>query len=117
MCSTFCVNQNRLIFGSTNEQALRNFIDQGFEFGGQANLSAVAGGKGAMFGGAAAVAPGVYLDQLTNTGLSATVAGLSATNTGLSATNTVLFATNTGLSATNTGLSATNTGLSATITV
>ncbi len=69
----FGVNQNRLIFVFTNEQALRNFVDQGWEFGGQANLSAMAGGKGAQFSGAAAVSPGVYLYQLTNTGLSATI--------------------------------------------
>ena len=36
----FGLNQNRLIFIFTNEQALRNFINQGWEFGGQANLSA-----------------------------------------------------------------------------
>jgi lipid-binding SYLF domain-containing protein len=69
----FGVNQNRLIFVFTNEQALRNFVDQGWEFGGQANLSAMAGGKGGMFSGAAAVSPGVDLYQLTNTGLSATI--------------------------------------------
>jgi len=69
----FGVNQNRLIFVFTNEQALRNFVDQGWEFGGQANLSAMAGGQGTMFSGAAAVSPGVYLYQLTETGLSATI--------------------------------------------
>ncbi len=69
----FGVNQNRLIFVFTNEQALRNFIDQGWEFGGQANLSVMAGGQGTQFSGAAAVSPGVYLYQLTNTGLSATI--------------------------------------------
>lgn len=69
----FGVNQNRLIFVFTNERALRNFVDQGFEFGGQANLSAMASGQGTQFSGAAAVSPGVYLYQLTNTGLSATV--------------------------------------------
>ena len=69
----FGVNKNRLVFVFTNEQALRNFIDQGWEFGGEANLSAMAGGTGAMFSGAAAVAPGVYLYQLTETGLSATI--------------------------------------------
>jgi lipid-binding SYLF domain-containing protein len=69
----FGLNQNRLIFVFTTEQALRNFIDQGWEFGGQANLSAIAGGQGAMFSGAAAVAPNVYLYQLTNTGLAATL--------------------------------------------
>jgi lipid-binding SYLF domain-containing protein len=69
----FGVNQNRLIFVFTNEQALRNFINQGWEFGGQVNLSAMAGGQGGMFSGAAAVSPGVYLYQLTQTGLSATL--------------------------------------------
>ena len=69
----FGVNQNRLIFIFTNEQALKNFVNQGWEFGGQANLSAMASGQGAQFSGAAAVSPGVYLYQLTNTGLSATI--------------------------------------------
>jgi len=69
----FGLNQNRLIFVFTNESALRGFIDQGWEFGGQGNLSAMAGGRGAMFSGAAAVSPGVYLYQLTQTGLAATL--------------------------------------------
>jgi lipid-binding SYLF domain-containing protein len=69
----FGVNQNRLIFVFTNQQALANFINSGWEFGGQANLSAMAGGQGTMFSGAAAVSPGVYLYQLTDTGLSATI--------------------------------------------
>ena len=69
----FGVNQNRLIFVFTNEPALRNFIDQGWEFGSQANLSAMAGGQGTQFSGAAAVSPGVYVYQLTNTGLSASI--------------------------------------------
>lgn len=55
------------------EMSLSNFIDQGWEFGGQANLSAMVGGQGGQFNGAAAVSPGVYLYQLTNTGLSATI--------------------------------------------
>ena len=69
----FGVNKNRLIFVFTNEQVLRNFVDQGWEFGGQANLSAMASGQGTMFSGAAAVSPGVYLYQLTETGLSAAI--------------------------------------------
>lgn len=69
----FGVAKSRLIFVFASEQALRNFIDQGWEFGGQANLSAMAGGQGTMFTGAASVAPGVYLYQLTETGLSATL--------------------------------------------
>jgi lipid-binding SYLF domain-containing protein len=69
----FGVDKNRLIFVFANEQALRNFIDQGWEFGGQANLSAMVSGQGNMFTGAAAISPGVYLYQLTDTGLSATL--------------------------------------------
>ncbi|MEO8739678.1 MAG: YSC84-related protein [Casimicrobiaceae bacterium] len=69
----FGVNKNRLIFVFANERALRAFIDQGWEFGGQANLTAMAGGQGAMFSGAAAISPGVYLYQLTETGLSASL--------------------------------------------
>jgi hypothetical protein len=33
----------------------------------------MAGGQGTQFSGATAVSPGVYLYQLTNTGLSATI--------------------------------------------
>lgn len=69
----FGLSQNRLVFVFTNEKALLNFIQQGWEFGGQANLSAMVGGQGGQFSGAAAVSPGVYLYQLTNTGLSATI--------------------------------------------
>lgn len=69
----FGVNQNRLIFVFATESALNSFINQGWEFGGQANLSAMASGKGAMMSGAAAVSPGVYLYQLTQTGLAATL--------------------------------------------
>jgi lipid-binding SYLF domain-containing protein len=69
----FGIAENQLIFVFTTEQALRNFIDQGWEFGGQANLSAMAQDDGSSLTGAASVAPGVYLYQLTETGLSATL--------------------------------------------
>jgi lipid-binding SYLF domain-containing protein len=69
----FGVNQNRLIFVFANEPALRNFIQQGWEFGGQGNLSAIAQGKGNSYGGAALVSPGVYLYQITESGLAATL--------------------------------------------
>jgi lipid-binding SYLF domain-containing protein len=69
----FGVDKNQLIFVFTNEQALASFISQGWEFGGQANLSARAGGEGEMYSGAASISPGVYLYQITETGLSATL--------------------------------------------
>ena len=69
----FGVSKSRLIFVFTTEQALKNFINQGWEFGGGVNVAAMAGGQGGMFSGAASVAPGVYLYQLTDTGLAATL--------------------------------------------
>ena len=69
----FAVNKNRLIFVFTTEDALRNFVNEGWDFGAQGSLAAMAGGKGSMFSGAVAVAPGMYLYQLTDTGLSATL--------------------------------------------
>lgn len=66
-------SKSRLVFVFTTQQALRNFIGQGWEFGGQANLSAMVSGQGGMFTGAAQVSPGIYLYQLTDTGLSATL--------------------------------------------
>jgi len=42
-------------------------------FGAQANVAAMASGQGSMFTGAAAIGPGVYLYQPTETGLSATL--------------------------------------------
>jgi lipid-binding SYLF domain-containing protein len=69
----FGVSKNQLIFVFTSEQALSNFINVGWEFGAQANLSAMAAGEGGMFTGAAQVSPGVYLYQITETGLNATL--------------------------------------------
>jgi len=69
----FGVNKNQLIFVFTTEPAFSNFINQGWEFGGQAGLSAIAGGQGETFSGAVAISPGVYLYQITETGLSATL--------------------------------------------
>ncbi len=67
------LDQNRLVFVFTSASALRGFIAQGWEFGAQGNVSAMAAGQGAMFSGAASIAPGIYLYQLTQTGLSATL--------------------------------------------
>jgi lipid-binding SYLF domain-containing protein len=69
----FGIDKMHLVFVFTNERALADFINQGWEFGGQANVSAVAKGDGATYGGAAAISPGVYLYQITETGLSATL--------------------------------------------
>ncbi len=69
----FGVSKNQLIFVFTTPEALTGFINQGWEFGSQANISAMAGGEGGMFTGAAALSPGVYVYQITETGLNATL--------------------------------------------
>ena len=44
-------------------------MNSGWELGGQTSAAATAGGKGGSFQGALAVAPGVWLHQLTQAGL------------------------------------------------
>ncbi len=52
-----------------NESALNKFITSGWQFGGQATAAAKAGDTGGAYQGAIAVAPGVWLYQLTDKGL------------------------------------------------
>lgn len=61
------------VFVFETKQALNNFINQGWEFGGQATAAAKAGETGSAFAGAASVAPGVWMYQLTDTGLAAEI--------------------------------------------
>jgi lipid-binding SYLF domain-containing protein len=67
----FGAKSDRLIFVFETRQALRNFVEQGWEFGGQANLAATVSDQGAMMSGAVAVSPGVYVFQITSAGLAA----------------------------------------------
>lgn len=66
-----------LIFVFDTKQALEDFVNKGWEYGGQATAAAKAGDTGKAFSGAQTVSPGVRLYQLTKAGLSAelTVAG------------------------------------------
>lgn len=66
----FGASKDRLIFVFETSNALRNFVNQGWDFGGQANVSAMVADQGGTFTGAVSVSPGVYLYQLTDTGLS-----------------------------------------------
>ena len=52
-----------------NEKALNDFVNTGWEFGAQATAAAKAGDKGAAYQGAISVSPGVWLYQITGTGL------------------------------------------------
>jgi lipid-binding SYLF domain-containing protein len=61
------------VFVFETKQALNNFINQGWEFGGQATAAAKAGETGSAFAGAASVAPGVWMYRLTDTGRAAEI--------------------------------------------
>jgi lipid-binding SYLF domain-containing protein len=71
----FGVKKFSNIFVFENEQALNNFVDQGWEFGGQATAAAKAKDKGASFQGAVSVMPGVWMYQLTDAGIAVEITG------------------------------------------
>ena len=65
----------RIVFVFETDQALNNFIEQGWEFGGQATAAATTGSEGAGLQGAVSVSPGVWMFQLTDQGIAAEVTG------------------------------------------
>jgi lipid-binding SYLF domain-containing protein len=71
------VKDFRGVFVFTTPQAFENFTQSGWEASGQADAAAKASGKGGALAGAATVAPGMDLYQLTENGLAlqATIQG------------------------------------------
>jgi lipid-binding SYLF domain-containing protein len=69
----FGAKKDRLIFVFETQQALRDFIKQGWELSGQAGATAMVADRGGLLSGAVSVSPGVYLYQLTETGLAASI--------------------------------------------
>lgn len=67
------VKKFSVVFVFESEQVLNNFINQGWEFGGQSTAAAKAGEKGGALAGATSVSPGVWMYQLTDTGLAAEI--------------------------------------------
>lgn len=67
----FGVKKYRQVWVFQNQAAFENFINSGFEFGGQATLAAQMSGQGGGVAGAASVSPGVWLYQITDDGLAA----------------------------------------------
>ena len=63
------VKKFRLVWVFTTEDSFNGFVNKGWEFGGQATAQAQKDEKGAGLAGALAVGPGVYLYQITDTGL------------------------------------------------
>ena len=66
----FGVKRFRLVWVFETEGKLNDFINNGWELGGQATVTAQAGGQGSdLYTGAMSVSPGVWLYQLTDDGL------------------------------------------------
>jgi lipid-binding SYLF domain-containing protein len=63
--------KDRIIWVFETKQALKDFINMGWDFGGKAQASAMVQQQGGTFAGAISVAPGVWVYQITETGLSA----------------------------------------------
>jgi len=69
----FGIAKTRLIFVFETVNALQSFINQGWEFGASGSLSAAADSQGGMFTGSVSVSPGVFVYQITDTGLAAQI--------------------------------------------
>lgn len=67
----FGAKKFRLVFVFENKEAMNQFVRSGWEAGAQATLAATEGSHGKAYQGAVSVAPGVWLFQLTDTGLAA----------------------------------------------
>lgn len=69
----FGVKKFRVVFVFENAAALNAFVNQGWEFGGQTSAAAKVEQKGVAMAGAVSVSPGVWMYQLTDTGLAAEI--------------------------------------------
>lgn len=69
----FGVKKFRVVFVFDNQKALNSFVNSGWQFGGQATAAAKTKDKGGAMSGAAAVADGVSMYQLTDKGLAAEI--------------------------------------------
>jgi lipid-binding SYLF domain-containing protein len=67
------VKKYSLVFVFENERALDDFINKGWESGGQTTAAAKHGDTGTAFASAVSVSPGVWLYQTTAAGLAADV--------------------------------------------
>ena len=65
----FGIKKFQVVWVFETEKALNDFINSGWEFGGQATAAAKSGDKGSAYQGAIAVAPGVWIYQVTDKGL------------------------------------------------
>jgi len=63
------IKKFRVIFVFETGSVFNNFINSGWEFGGQSTAAAKLGDEGGAFTGALTVSPGVWIYQLTDDGL------------------------------------------------
>ena len=69
------IKKFRVVFVFDTQNALNGFVNSGWEFGGQTTAAAKSGDQGISLAGAVSVAPGVWMYQLTDTGLAAEITG------------------------------------------
>jgi lipid-binding SYLF domain-containing protein len=69
------IKKFRVVFVFETQKGLNDFVNSGWEFGGQTTAAAKSGDQGAALSGAVSVAPGVWMYQLTDTGLAAEITG------------------------------------------
>jgi lipid-binding SYLF domain-containing protein len=65
----FGAKKFQVVWVFETDKALSDFVNSGWEFGGQATAAAKTGDKGTANQGAVSVSPGVWLYQLTDKGL------------------------------------------------
>jgi len=65
----FGAKKFQVVWVFETEKALNDFINSGWEFGGQATAAVKSGDKGSAYQGALAVGPGVWIYQVTDKGL------------------------------------------------
>nr|WP_314901961.1 hypothetical protein [uncultured Deefgea sp.] len=71
----FGIKSFRVIFVFENAKVLDNFINSGWSFSGQGTAAAKSGSTGLSYQGAISVSPGVWMYQLTDTGLALELTG------------------------------------------
>ena len=69
------VKKFRLVWVFENRTDVNEFINSGWEFGGQTSAAAKLGDEGGAFQGAMSVSPGIWLYQLTDDGLALELTG------------------------------------------
>jgi lipid-binding SYLF domain-containing protein len=71
------VKKFRVIFVFDNQKVFNDFVNSGWQFGGQATVAAKNGDEGGAMAGAVSVSPGIWMYQLTDKGLAAEITAKS----------------------------------------